>query len=84
VDGYLTHKVNYHYCYNFLAWNLFRCLKELDSLSSQGQGDVRVFKIACFLENFLEQLTSTVVISEVDALVYVVLTGQKNTCLMEN
>jgi len=48
MEGSLTHKVNYHYCCHFLAWNLFSSLKELDSLPSQGQGDVRIFKIACF------------------------------------
>lgn len=40
MEGYLMHKVNYHYYCRFLAWNLFSCMKELDGLSSQGQGDV--------------------------------------------
>jgi len=50
MEGYLMHKVNYHYYCHFLAWNLFSCLKEFDGLPSQGL-DVRIFKIACFLEN---------------------------------
>ena len=53
VERYLMHKVNYRYYCHILAWNLFSCLKELDGLLSQVQGDVRIFKIACFLENFI-------------------------------
>ena len=53
VEGNFAHKVNYHYSCHFLAWNLFSHLKELDSFPSQGQGDVWILKIACFLENFI-------------------------------
>ena len=45
----------------------------VECLSSQGRGEVLILKIACFLQIILDQMTGNVVISEVDALMYVVL-----------
>jgi len=42
------------------------------------------YKLLAFLEIILEPITRNIVICEVDALMYVVLSKQGNTCLMGN
>jgi hypothetical protein len=63
-EGNFWHKVHYRYCCHFQAWKWQ--LKDVDGLPSQGKKNVE------FLQIILEPVTSSVVISEVEALyVYV-------------
>jgi hypothetical protein len=47
--------------------------ESIEGLPSQEQENVRILKIAYFLENYIEMRTGNFVIFEVDALMYAVL-----------
>lgn len=69
----LQHKVNYHYCCHLQAWHLYSYLKQLmagllkDKEMAEFSDQSSSWKIT------LEPLTGNVVISDVDAVTYVVL-----------
>lgn len=52
VQENVSHKVNYRYYYHFQDWKLYRYLKELEGLPSQGQGKGWILRITYFLENY--------------------------------
>jgi hypothetical protein len=81
-EGNFMHKVNYCYYCHFQTWNLCSYLRELDGLPSQGKKMVGLSEKPTFCNIILEPVTSRIVISDVDVLMYVVLTRQINTYLM--
>jgi hypothetical protein len=76
------HNVNYRCYCHFQAWNLCSYLKELDGFPSQGKKMVGLSEKHTFCKIILEPVTSSIVISDVDVLMYVVLTRQINTYLI--
>jgi hypothetical protein len=59
-------------------------MKQLDGLASKDDKIVEFWIWFTFWKNVLETMYDNVIISEVDALIYVVLSEAENACLMGN
>ena len=72
VQGDLIHKVNYRYSCYFAGLELMQLPLSVKGLPSQGRGDCRILKIVYSSENYIGRMIGNVVISGVEAILYVV------------